>query len=257
MNSQQFGDGGPYSQPVYRTIASWIREQIISGQLARGDKLPAESELADKFHVARATIRNALEILQLEGLIDRRRGRNGGTFVRAEPPAIELTRIEGILPQMRERGVDVDSSVLKAEKVAASTSLAQLLEVKVGSPLFNIVRLRRFDGVPSLLEDSYFPAEVFPRMLEADLTQSIYELLQNLQHRPTSKVERVTGSGANVEERELLNTTDSINLLRISRVARDENGLAIEYSNDLLRSDSTQIQVRTGETFKGKSPRFD
>lgn len=232
-------------QPVYLDIADRIRADIETGVFSPGDRLPAESELAASFGVARMTVRNALEILQFEGLIDRRRGRAGGTFIRCEPPLIELTRIDGILPQLREHGVAVESTVLSAQRGAASATVAQALELRVGDPVLNIVRMRAIDGVPALLENSYFPAALFPRLLEADLTRSLYELLGNFENRPASKIEEIVTARASAAEKKLMGVTHSLLLLRITRVARDFAGVAVEYSEDLLRSDSTRIQVRT------------
>ncbi|WIM72004.1 GntR family transcriptional regulator [Corynebacterium suedekumii] len=92
--------GGNFRPPpsAYLVIADELRARIERGDLTAGDKLPAERELVEEFHVARMTVRHALDILQLEGLIDRRRGRTGGTFVRSVPPVVELTRIEDSCP---------------------------------------------------------------------------------------------------------------------------------------------------------------
>ena len=91
------------AQPAYLLIADSLRTRIEAGEWKPGDRLPSERELLGEFGVARMTLRNALDVLQSEALIDRRRGRNGGTFVNAIPPTVELTRIEGFLPQLRER----------------------------------------------------------------------------------------------------------------------------------------------------------
>ncbi|WP_103501153.1 MULTISPECIES: FadR/GntR family transcriptional regulator [unclassified Streptomyces] len=56
------------------------------GLAAPGERLPAERELAGRLGVSRATLREVLEVLRAEGLVESRRGRYGGTFVRAAPP---------------------------------------------------------------------------------------------------------------------------------------------------------------------------
>lgn len=61
--------------------AGQIATAISLGELAVGDRLPAESELADQFGVAIATIRKSLAELRDKGLVETRRGRSGGTFV--------------------------------------------------------------------------------------------------------------------------------------------------------------------------------
>ncbi len=64
---------------LYTQVANIFRQRIRSGQWASGDQLPTLDELEREFHVARVTLRQALNLLEAEGMIWRRRGR--GTFV--------------------------------------------------------------------------------------------------------------------------------------------------------------------------------
>lgn len=62
-------------------IAEQLRREVTLGLLLAGDALPPERELATMFGVARATVQEAVQVLQSEGLVETRRGRGGGTFV--------------------------------------------------------------------------------------------------------------------------------------------------------------------------------
>jgi GntR family transcriptional repressor for pyruvate dehydrogenase complex len=68
-------------QPSYVQVAAQLRSLILGRQLAAGERLPAESELASMFGVSRSTTREALRLLAAENLIQTRRGVTGGTFV--------------------------------------------------------------------------------------------------------------------------------------------------------------------------------
>lgn len=68
---------------VNRYVADLVRRQIRLGLLPPGSSLPPERELADMLGIGRTPVQLALRQLQAEGLIERRRGRNGGAFVRA------------------------------------------------------------------------------------------------------------------------------------------------------------------------------
>ena len=69
-------------------IAEQIRQAIVTGQLAQGDRLPPERELAEQFGVSRVTVRDALRGLEAMGLIDVRVGARGGAFVTAPTGAV-------------------------------------------------------------------------------------------------------------------------------------------------------------------------
>lgn len=60
-------------------IVSQIQVQIVEGQLAEGQKLPNEQDLAQQFGVSRASVREALSMLESKGVVERHK--NGGTFL--------------------------------------------------------------------------------------------------------------------------------------------------------------------------------
>ncbi|MFK4068883.1 FadR/GntR family transcriptional regulator [Streptomyces sp. NPDC029674] len=66
-------------------------EQILQvvrlGLVPGGERLPSERELADRLGISRVTLREVLKVLQDQGLVESRRGRYGGTFVRPRPEA--------------------------------------------------------------------------------------------------------------------------------------------------------------------------
>lgn len=67
--------------PAYRAISDSIRGDILAQRLVPGDRLPVETELADRFGVSRSTIREALRELASQNIVKTTRGATGGTFV--------------------------------------------------------------------------------------------------------------------------------------------------------------------------------
>lgn len=72
-------------------LANYLREQILLGKLPEGAALPVERELAASVGLSRGTVRDALRVLEIEGLVTTRPGRAGGSFVR-RPDATTLQR---------------------------------------------------------------------------------------------------------------------------------------------------------------------
>lgn len=66
---------------VYEQVADQLRELIVAGDLAVGDRLPNEVELGERLGVSRATVRESLRVLSAEGLVETRKGARGGSFV--------------------------------------------------------------------------------------------------------------------------------------------------------------------------------
>jgi DNA-binding GntR family transcriptional regulator len=72
--------------PFYQQIKNWIVGKISQGDLSFGDVIPSEHQLAAAFRVSRATVRQALYELRVEGYVIREKGR--GTFVKIEETVI-------------------------------------------------------------------------------------------------------------------------------------------------------------------------
>ncbi|MGW0735447.1 FadR/GntR family transcriptional regulator [Streptomyces sp. NPDC002851] len=99
-------------------------EQILQvvrlGLIPAGDRLPAERELAELLGVSRVTLREVLRVLQDQGLVESRRGRYGGTFVRARPEGA------GGEQELRRRVADVDVEDVLRFREVLETGAAQL-----------------------------------------------------------------------------------------------------------------------------------
>jgi GntR family transcriptional repressor for pyruvate dehydrogenase complex len=76
-------------------LADLLREKILKGELPEGADLPTERDLGERAGLSRATVREALRILEGEGLISTRTGRNGGSAV-ARPSSATIERSVGI-----------------------------------------------------------------------------------------------------------------------------------------------------------------
>ena len=78
---------------AHERVANILRDRIVTGELAAGDRLPPEDELTTQFGIARTTLREALRVLESQGLLLIRRGRGGGPVVThpsLEPAALAL-----------------------------------------------------------------------------------------------------------------------------------------------------------------------
>jgi GntR family transcriptional repressor for pyruvate dehydrogenase complex len=104
-------------------------EAIELGLFAEGQQLPSESELALQLGVATVTLREALVTLRQRGLIETRRGRNGGSFVCAPvelPEALLLQRLRDMSgPDLRDLGDEQVAISGTAARLAAHRSSAE------------------------------------------------------------------------------------------------------------------------------------
>jgi GntR family transcriptional regulator len=166
------------TEPMYRQIAEDLRTQIESGVIARGAKLPTESELRVGYGSARNTIREAVKLLATRGLVERRPGL--GTFVTRhvtpfvttlaaaplpaarEAPSegsFEDGEEEGPFTQIREQGRAPSASGPQVSVQPAPDNVAAQLHLP---PRTRVVSRRwewHLDGSPWSLRTSYYPFE--------------------------------------------------------------------------------------------------
>jgi GntR family transcriptional repressor for pyruvate dehydrogenase complex len=112
---------GQLRQPrLAEVVASVLRERIIDGELADGDVLPKQDELLEEFRISRPSLREALRILESEGLLTVRRGNVGGSVVEV-PTAETSAYMFGLVLQSRRGRVDDLAEAIKhIEPIAAS-----------------------------------------------------------------------------------------------------------------------------------------
>jgi GntR family transcriptional regulator len=218
---------GRTPEEVRRALA----EQIGSGRLRPGQRLGAERTLAAELGVSRATLRQALAVLEEGGVVRRVPGRGGGTFVAKGKIERDLSRIVGVPALLRSQGVVAGTRVLSARLAEADDVTAQALRARPGELVIDLVRIRLADGSPFSLEHAKFPARRFPGLLELPLGGSVYE--------------RIEVAAASADEAAILDVEPGAPLMAITRTTTDADGEPIEFSRDLFRADRTRIVVRT------------
>jgi GntR family transcriptional repressor for pyruvate dehydrogenase complex len=82
---------------IFEEVVMQIREQIVSGRLKPGDKLPAERDLAEQFSVSRNAVREALRVLERSGTVQLKKGVSGGAFISAADPKVIAASLQDML----------------------------------------------------------------------------------------------------------------------------------------------------------------
>jgi GntR family transcriptional regulator len=225
------------SLPLYVQIAEGLIERIESGDLLAGERLPPERELSKSLSVTRATLRQALQLLESEGLLVRRQG--SGTYI-AEPKIERSTaKLNPFTTGMRKSGYKPGASVISFEQRLAKVSIASRLSLPVSTPLYYCHRVRSLNGEPTMLEKFYLPASFFPDLSEEMLQDaSVFEVLEKTYSVRVVRAEQsLEAVVASEYEAGLLEVDKGAPLLLERRVAFDQNDRPVEYAKDLYRGD--------------------
>ncbi len=132
-----------------------IRTAIAEGIYRPGTQLPAESELVEMLGVSRTVVREALRLLEDDGLITRRHG--VGTFVRKHPILQNLNFNFGTTEMIRSAGMAPGTAHAQVQLTAAAADVADALNLPVGAPVVVIERIRTADHKPVVYSLDYLP----------------------------------------------------------------------------------------------------
>ncbi|QWF24879.1 UTRA domain-containing protein [Nocardioides sp. LMS-CY] len=213
---------------------------LVAGA-APGSPAPSERELVHRFGVARMTVRQAMDALVVEGLLERIPGR--GTFV-ARPRRTAST-LTSFSEEMARRGLLAESQTLLARREQAGPGVARALNLTEGDAVIHWRRLRRADGQPMCLEDAYLNEVLIPGFLQSGMPTSLYDALESRGLRPTWAEDSITADVVSEEEAEHLALSPGDPVLRHSR-----RGLAgekvVEVSRTVYRADRYTMWLQVG-----------
>jgi|SRR5579875_937976 len=235
---------------VYKQIADHLRTAIARGRLREGDQLPSEARLMEHYGVARMTIRNALRLLQDEGLTTAEHGR--GVYVRARPPVRRLAsdrfaqrhRKEGkaaFTAEAEQVGATPQVDMLTVSRAQPPGEIAERLRVRDDTSV--VVRSRRYllDGRPVETAVSYIPADLADGTPITDPNPGpggIYARLEESGHTLERFTEEVTARMPTPEETRLLNLPPGVPVFRLVRTAYDIDGRAVEVCDTVMAADA-------------------
>ncbi|HWP62481.1 MAG TPA: GntR family transcriptional regulator [Candidatus Binatia bacterium] len=227
--------------PVYLQIEEELAERIEAGELAPGSRLPTERELSESLGVSRMTVRAALARLVQRGLITRHQG--SGTFVAQPKLRQDTSHLRSFFEASLGQGLVPASRLIERAEILATRHLAQELDLRVGEPVYKVVRVRSVAGVPVVLETSFFPARLVPGLLDLDLEgSSIYRLMeQHYAARPVRARQALEPIVAGALEADLLGVALGSPLMLVERTAWDARGRAVEHARDLYRGDRSRF----------------
>ncbi|GAA3215793.1 GntR family transcriptional regulator [Actinocorallia longicatena] len=160
-----------------RQVADVLRCQILRGAFATG-VLPREDRLVAEFGSTRNAVRDALDLLRGEGLIERLPG--VGTVVTTTKYPHGLQRLLGLGETLHEHG-EVENELRASGTITPPVAITSRLGLPADSPVVYLERLRRLNGVPLSLDQTYLEPGLGAALLEQDLVhEDVFVLIERL-----------------------------------------------------------------------------
>ncbi|MEC3974698.1 GntR family transcriptional regulator [Amycolatopsis sp. H20-H5] len=231
--------------PAFRQVAADLRAKISAGQYAPGVRLPSERELVDTYGVSRPTVREAVNLLRLEGVVDVEHGR--GVFVRPPSNIHRLARSR-LSREARERNQGAFLAEAAAQGFTASSNVkvrfeqadaraAGYLAVDPGTEVTVRDRVMRANGLVAQLAVSRLPRSITrdTAIEKVDTGPGgAYARLEEAGHVIGSFVEHVGARMPTPDEMTLLQLPDGVPVVAVTRVAYRADGVPLEMNDIVL-----------------------
>ncbi|AUB52291.1 GntR family transcriptional regulator [Enterococcus mundtii] len=226
--------------PKYEEIANVLRDRIRSKKYPPNSFLPNQVDLVEEFNASRMTIKKAINILAMEGLVYSQRG--SGTKILSHPylnkdtsPANEY---EGLSLQMKRRQRSLTSQIIQFDVEFPNAFIQERLMIDAEQPVYNIHRLRILDDEPYILEHTFMPVQLVPGLKKEHLLSSIYDYLhKELNVHFAGAYRAISADKSSAFDQQYLNCAETDPVLEVQQVVYLKDGQPIEYSSSRNRFD--------------------
>lgn len=245
----------------YRRILDDLRESILSGRFAPGERMASEYDLAHQYGTSRPTVRRALAVLRAEGLIITEQGR--GAFVRPKGRVgITITGsnyrrhraagLPGFNAQALEQGQRPRQEIREVARIPAPVEIALRLDVDEGTDV--IVRRLTFwlEEMPAALHDSYFPSDLAsgtsierPRRIRGGARALIEDPNGPIRRNIARSVDEIASRMPTAGEARELRLPPGVPVFRILRTLHDSDGHPVEVQDSVAAADKHEFRYET------------
>lgn len=213
--------------PVYIQIHDQLKDEIEKGVWKVGDRLPSERELSVKFGVSRMTLRQAIQTLADEGILERKIG--SGTYVANEKVQEKMSGTTSFTDIMESQNRTPSSKTISFFRSPASSSEAENLGLKKGDQILRMERIRYADNVPICFEVASIPADIVKGFSKEEITDSFYHTLKQKGMEIGRANQTVTAILASEQIADYLEVKRGDAILRLRQISYLADGQPFEY----------------------------
>lgn len=228
--------------PLYLQVKDILVKRIQNQTWRSNTLISTEQKLMEEFNVSRTTIRQAINMLVQEGLLEKRQGK--GTVVKPQKLAGNLGRLKGFAEEVLEKGLVPNSKLLRSRFTALLHHDKSMLQVSEEEKILIIERIRFADNMPIALERSCWPEEIGQILMNHDLnTAQYYEILESNHIFLKRAHVKISAINATLHEADMLGIRGGEAMLEMTRLSFGLDDRPIEYTKTKYRSDQYHYDI--------------
>ena len=235
-------------RPLYLRIKEYLEKKINNGDYKPGDKLPSENKLSKSLEVSRASLREALRVLEEEGKIVKQQGI--GTFVNKPTPKFKkgIEKLNSVTETIEKEGFQAGTEKLDIKEMKISESLKEKIHGVSNEEIDRVLRIERVrtaDNIPVV----YCIDHLILKYLDKNYIQeyfesSLFEVLKNIYGiNVKNAVTNIVAVTADKYVSSFLKIKKETPLLLLEQYHYDDKNRMVLFSQNYFRNDQFQFKV--------------
>lgn len=236
------------SEAMYIQIAEELKQRIGNGVIKSGSRLPSERELGQEYKVSRITIRQAISLLERQGLVHSSQGK--GTYVRHAAIRQNLMNVTSFSKTLQERGFKASTVVLSVENSFRESVQFRMRQIPETLKGYSLKILGLGDGNPMVYYHSFLREDVGASMcpLAVQMSKegkafSTFDLYERTELHICRIEQELFAENAAPHICSLLKTKDADAVLRLESIIYDSDDQVMECKIGYYRADMYSFRL--------------
>ncbi|WP_462409291.1 GntR family transcriptional regulator [Neobacillus sp. Marseille-QA0830] len=227
---------------LYLQVIDRLKQDIETGVYKEKEKLPSEFDLAKQLGVSRATLREALRILEEENVIIRRHG--VGTFVNAKPLFTSgIEQLNSVTDMIKHAGMKPGTIFLRSSKQNPTEEDVRRFKCSPNEEIVVIERVRTANGEPVVYCIDKVPSHILPETFSHE-EESIFNILDGAANkRITYAIAQIEPVGYHEKISPILECEPETALLVLKQMHFDETDEPVLFSVNYFKADKFSFHV--------------
>ncbi|MFW6298549.1 MAG: GntR family transcriptional regulator [Bacillota bacterium] len=226
-------------KPKYLELVEALEAMI--DQLGHNEMIPSERDLSKRFGMSRMTVRKAVDYLVERNKLYR--VRNKGTFTADEKLYKRMDSFVGFTREVREAGGVPSTELIEYSLKAAGDKIAQKLQIDPEDKVYKVIRLRKKNGVPLMIDESYFPKAIVP-LSETVVKESVYDYIQTtLKLSIAQAKQKIFATFASETYQKYLEIGPYTPVIHLELTGYLSDGRIFEYTNSYKNSERYELVI--------------
>ena len=223
--------------PPVNAALETLENYLMTNHLPANSKIPSERKLCEMWGMNRTTLRIAVNRLVDEGKLYRKKG--AGTYVADPKWTRNVLGVDSLASSIKLTGIPLTTKILSQRIIECNKQISKHLYVPLGNKIFELIRLRKIDGQPCIIETTYIDLEQCPGFDQYDFEKSsMYSVFENIYHKEiVSGNEKISVTYVTEDEANLLDIKAGAPVFFATGVTLTSDNTPLEYYKTLFRAD--------------------